>query len=446
MRKYLLLLISTLFSTLCTFASEGTDSTKMSPEQIQYSKLFDNTKVIFTPGSAQQSSSPSRLDSIRSMIELFYVDQYRHFQDPLSPYFLFMSKDATLAMGIGGVVRMRGWYDFGGSIPANGFIPYLIPVPADPAQRRGLDATPAGTALYFRIIGRNKTMGNYQAYIECNFNGYQQTDFHLKKAYIAFNDWTIGYASTSFSDPATLAPTIDGAGANGSVSRTSVLVRWFHNIKKNWAVAASAEFPKSSVDTDEVMTKSIKDWLPDVVVLGQYQWDEGQQHIRLSGMARFLPYRDLVAQKNRTVLGWGAQLSTTVSPLYGLRLYAQVNGGQGYASYTGDLSIGKYDLVGDPHTPGQMYAPYSLGVNCGLKYNFRPNVYAALTLGEMRYFKNKYVAPDMYKYGLYGAVNCFVELTPRLLVGAEYLIGKRMNFNGDHASANRVDALVQFSF
>ena len=46
-------------------------------------------------------------DSIRSMIDLFYVDQFRHFQDPRAPYFLFMSKDANLAMGIGGVVRIR---------------------------------------------------------------------------------------------------------------------------------------------------------------------------------------------------------------------------------------------------------------------------------------------------------------------------------------------------
>lgn len=52
-------------------------------------------------------------DSVTNRIYEFYYDQFRHFQDPLAPYFLFMSKDANLAMGVGGCVRMRGWYDWG---------------------------------------------------------------------------------------------------------------------------------------------------------------------------------------------------------------------------------------------------------------------------------------------------------------------------------------------
>lgn len=33
-------------------------------------------------------------DSVVSAIEMFYYDQFRYFQDPDAPYFLFMSKDA----------------------------------------------------------------------------------------------------------------------------------------------------------------------------------------------------------------------------------------------------------------------------------------------------------------------------------------------------------------
>lgn len=35
----------------------------------------------------------------------------------------------------------------------------------------------------FRVLGRNKSLGDYQLYIETNFNGYASRDFHLKKAY-----------------------------------------------------------------------------------------------------------------------------------------------------------------------------------------------------------------------------------------------------------------------
>ncbi|MDE6826334.1 MAG: hypothetical protein K2J18_06150, partial [Paramuribaculum sp.] len=57
-------------------------------------------------------------DSIKNILDRFYYDQFRSFQDPEAPYFLFMSRDAKLTMGIGGCVRMRGWYDWGGAIPA----------------------------------------------------------------------------------------------------------------------------------------------------------------------------------------------------------------------------------------------------------------------------------------------------------------------------------------
>lgn len=112
-------------------------------------------------------------------------------------------------MGIGGCVRMRGYYDWDGAIPASGFAPYLIPMNPDPAHDRNFGTTPAGSTLFFRVIGRNKSLGDYQLYIEANFNGYQGRDFHLKKAYAVINDFTIGYANSSFSDQGALPPTVD---------------------------------------------------------------------------------------------------------------------------------------------------------------------------------------------------------------------------------------------
>lgn len=68
--------------------------------------LINSNKVIFLPGQEE----PVSKDSIANVITRFYIDQFRNFQDPAAPYFLFMSRDASLAMGIGGCVRMRGWY------------------------------------------------------------------------------------------------------------------------------------------------------------------------------------------------------------------------------------------------------------------------------------------------------------------------------------------------
>lgn len=410
-------------------------------DEIKKQKLMESHKIIYFGDDANRAPQ----DSVETMIQNFYVDQYRHFQDPLAPYFLLMSKDAKLAMGIGGAIRMRGWYDFDGAVPVNGFVPYMIPVPSDPSLRRRLGATPDGSAIFMRVIGRNRTLGDIVGYIQCNFQGDGHT-LKLKKAYVQIKGFTIGYAPSTFQDPDAEAPTIDGAGQNGKTGVTRILVRWDHSFKKSpWSMGASLEMPSSQVDADGVRTKEINDWFPDVAAFGQYNWAHNS-HLRLTGLLRVLPYRDLVSAKNKNRIGWGVQLSGVAYPTNRLALYLEANTGQGYLSNMGDLSIGNYDLVASGSTPGELYAPFAMGLNFGAKFNFLPNLYAGLALAEARYFPRYEVKGSEYKYGLYGAVNLFYEPTPRLQVGIEYLIGSRHNFDREHASANRIDALFQFSF
>lgn len=71
---------------------------------------------------------------------------------------------------------------------------------------------------------------------------------------------------------------------------------------------------------------------------------------------------------------------------------------------------------------------------------------ATVALGECRYFERHHVGADEYKYGLYGAANVMYNVTSRIQTGAEYVAGKRMNFDGIHAGMNRVDLLLSFSF
>lgn len=434
--------ISTIFVAAGMSAQTvDTSMNTMTPEEISQASLMDEHKVVFT-GDGQQAQA----DSVRRMIEMFYVDQFRHFQDPLAPYFLLMSRDANLAMGVGGAVRMRGWVDFDGAVPVNGFCPYMIQVPSDPTLRRRIGGTPGGTSFFMRVIGFNDLVKNFNAYIQCDFSGPDNVGFKLKKAYVTVQDWTVGYATTTFSDPAAEVPTIDGAGPNGKASKTAMLIRWMHDFSKHWSAAASVEMPSSKVDADGTRTRVLNDWMPDYVAFLQYGWNHSQ-HLRLSGMIRTIPYRDLVAGVNRNIIGWGTQLSTIVHPVNRLALYGEVNYGQGYSSYMGDLSIGNYDLVPTAAIPGRLHAPRTLGAACGLKYNFRYNLYSCVAYGHARYFNHDAEFADTdYKFGRYVAANLFWEPTARLQLGVEYLWGQRNDFNGEHGHANRVDALFQFSF
>lgn len=437
------MLLRTLIAATALTAAAGVYAD--SPVDIFNDSLKSSHRIILLPGDEK----PVPADSMRAIIDNFYFDQFRNFQDPAAPYFLFMSRDANLAMGIGGCVRMRGWYDWGGAIPANGFAPALIPMTPDPTQMRRFATTPAGTSLFFKVLGHTFADIDYQIYIECNFNGGGGTsgghDFHLKKAYAIINDWTVGYASSTFSDPAAQPPTVDAQGPNNKMAMTDVLLRWMKPLSRHFTLALSAENPAQQTEQLTDLTAKVDEWLPDFAAFIQYGWRKSE-HVRLAAIYRTLSYRNLAEGANRNVGGVGLQLSSISRPLDPLTVYATVTAGKGTASLGGDMLIGNFDLVPDPEREGVLYAPWSLGWCGGLQWNFKPELFVSATVSQSRYLPSYTPADDTYRYGTYIAANVFWNPTPRVQVGAEVNLGERVNF--DHASrwARRVGAMCQFSF
>lgn len=391
-----------------------------------------------------RSDLTPRQDSIRSLVEAFYYDQFRHMQDPEAPTFLFMSKKSNLLMGIGGVVRMRGWYDWGGAIPGNGFMPYLIPIPENPASMRKFSTTPAGTALFLQLVGRSG-MGTYRLYVEANFNGYQGRGLHLKKAYVTLDDLTVGYANSTFSDPAAMVPTVDAQGATNKLAKTDVLIRYMPTFRRHWSIGVSLENPSTQIDVADGLTSKTSEWLPDLAACVQYQWGEGE-HVRLSGIVRNLGYRDLIEQRNHNEAGWAVQLSSVAHPLPPVTTYLTFNYGHGYGGLTNDLLAGKYDMIANPEVPGQLYAPRSLGYCIGVQYNFTHALFTSVSFSQTHLLPRYAVEPTEYRYGWCAAINVFWNVLPRLQLAAEFDLGRRMNADGSNRYAKRIGAVCQFSF
>lgn len=424
----------------------GSNAAAKSLVDVQNDSLAASSRVITLDNGRVTTQRPS--PEAITKVTTFLYDQYRNAQDPGAPYFLFMSKDEDMMMGIGGVVRMRGWYDWGNVMPGNAFIPYQIPMARDAANDKKLGSTPAGTALFFRILGNHSVLGEYQAYIEANFNGGgSEHNFHLKKAYVTVRDFTVGYASTTFADPAAVPSTVDAQGPNNKLDRAAVLVRYMPRLAAHWLGAVSVEMPQNYISADGISTLERKAYIPDFAAMLQYDWGHNSsQHVRLSAIYRSLPYRDLVAGINHNVAGWGLQLSSVSHPADPLTLYLTCNYGAGYAGMGGDLLVGGCDLIGSPGNPGHMYAPRSLGWSAGLQYNFRPNLYATLIASQSRMLPSKAIEADQYKYGMFGAVNIFWNPLPRVQVGAEFDFGKRQNFSHAHSYAKRFGIVGQLAF
>lgn len=405
-----------------------------------------STKIIYVDGRPTDARDLQQdKDSIYRVIQDFYYDQFRHFQDPEAPYFLFMSKEAGLSMGIGGSVRMRAYYDWHGAVPTPSFAPYTIPIPANPLSSRHFATTPAGTGLFFRVIGYHKIVGSYQLYIETDFTGYESRGLKLKKAYAQVRDFTVGYANSTFSDPAAQPVVIDAAGNNNKYSNTSVLVRYMPCFRNRWFVGVSLETPSTSAARNGTETRPRSEWLPDAAALVQYQWASGQ-HVRLSGIVRSLPYRDINTGLNHNPAGWGVHLSSVARPARALTTYANFALGQGIAGLGGDMQYGYYDLFQDPSDPELLYSPLTIGWSLGLQYNFRPDFFISLAASQTHLSLRKPAPGDEYKNGTFACATAFWNILPRLSVAAELDYGRRQNLSDDARNAWRANLMCAFSF
>lgn len=408
-------------------------------QEAQDSLIENNHVMIIGP------NKEANKDSIRSLIETFYLDQFRNYQDPAAPYFMFMSQDANMAMGVGGVVKMRAYFDPGNAMPGEAFTPYNVPMSYNPLVRNHFGTTPSGTGLFLRLIGRNTRIGSYQLYIQAKFDGYNDRGFYLSKAFATVNDWTVGYATSTFSDGLAIAPTVDANSSTMSMDFTTLLVRWTHQFKSGITMAASVETPDMTLPTDDSDISARSMSVPNFSAMVQYQWAP-DQHVRLSAITRVLPYRDMVNGRNHSPMGYGLQLSTVFNPTRALTVYAIGNAGRSYSNIGGDFLMGQYDLEVNPENPGHLRTVPSWSYFLGLGYHFSHRLSMSLTFGQARNMLSAPRESHGYRSGMYGACNLFYNITPRIKVGAEANFGRRENYDGEHAWAKRIGAMCEFSF
>lgn len=402
-------------------------------------------RIVYVDNRPSEDQVKADRDSVTRLVAEYYYEQFRNSQDPDMPYFLFMSKGAGLTLGVGGGVRMRAYCDWNGAQPTTAFSPFLIPMPENPASRSKFNATPSGTYLNMRMIGHSDKIGSYGLYIEADFTGYEGRDFRLKKSYAMIGNWTAGYATSTFSDPAALPPVVDAAGPNNKFTSTNVLVRYMARLKQRWYVGASVETPTAAVNVTDGLTKGATDWIPDVAALLQYEWAMGQ-HVRLSGIVRSLPYMTIADMKRHNVTGWGVQISSVAHPIKQWTTYMTVNYGQGYEGLGGDLMYGAYDLVPSPANPARLYAPSALGWCAGVQFNFKPNIFATLSASQTHYIPRAGSAGNEYRNGTFVCGNVFWSVLPRLTVACEYDWGQRRNIDHARKAASRANVTAIFSF
>ncbi|MEG1643359.1 MAG: DcaP family trimeric outer membrane transporter [Bacteroidales bacterium] len=395
-----------------------------------------NRNFIFLTGN----NTP---DDVKDVTEIFHETQSPYFQDPRAPRFILMDRKNRVAFGIGGYIKTTVSYDFAGIANNVDFVTYDIPVPKSTTDRSQFQMDASTSRLFFKLVGNNKYMKKFTAYIETDFRGNNYA-LHLRQAYISFRGVLIGQSWSTFTDLASIPPTVDFEGPSAATELRNVQVRYTINFKKRWQFAAAIENPGINATLTNNITTA-KQRCPDIPFYLQYEWNNNS-HVRLTGLLRGMRYNDLVEDKNRSVFGWGVQLSGMASITDKWTLYYQATYGEGIAKYINDLSGSGYDLLPSDNG-GKLKAPSCSGFIASVQYNFMENLFVSASYSYNRiYDSNISYNPELYKQAQYVSANIFWTVANNWQFGAEYLFGERKNQDDKSAIANRFQLMAQYNF
>lgn len=427
-------------TSILTAATAINGQTTPSHEEVQSDRLLHTHHVIGGADSPQERTD--------SLIQIFYQDQFRHSQDARAPYFLFMTREGNIAMGVGGTLQGNMYYDFDGSISGSDFDPYSISVPRDAANPTRFQADISQTAIFATVFGRTDRFGNFLINIEGKFSGPSNT-FKLSKAYVTIGKLTLGRHKSTFCDPSAIPSTVETMGPAGAMDNNRLLLRFIQPLKHQLSVAASIEMPSNNYTALDGVTESTSAAMPDFAAYVQY--GKPNNHVRLAGIVKSMRYRDVLASKNHYVTGYGVNLTAKCRILPALTFYGAANYGRGIAGMMNGLSNSTYDMLSYASASadaGKMYAPETLGWYAGLEYRFSPSVFSNVVFSQDRlYTKSGTDFPaGGYRYGMYAVANVFWDVTPRIELGAEFDWGRRVDVDGRGANAHRFGISGAFNF
>lgn len=372
-------------------------------------------------------------------------------------------------MTIGGMINPILGYDIGNNLYKQAgagisFVTSAIPVPAQKGHKGDFYINPINGSVDLQVVGLAGTPDEISGYVKAGTDGITSS-LVLQRAYVSWRNITAGMKLTLFQDAyACQPPTIDPEGPSGCVSNVAYEIGYTSPSYNGFRFAAAVDMPsfysskgyyrgKDYPEFDGVQVTDYADaeqLVPDIPLWVEYsrsQWNR----IRLSGIIRNFAYRDLVADKTRHMVGWGVMLSGNLNPVKPLIFYLQLAYGKGIGNYLQDIAGKPLSFIPDDSRPGRMTASPMMGANVGVTYNVNSRLQFNAMFSESRIWHVGAYADNLpeaqnYKYALYGAVNCFYNITPYLQWGIEYLWGHRQTWNIGGAHDSRIQTQLAFTF
>lgn len=286
-----------------------------------------------------------------------------------------------------------------------------------------------------------------------------QTTIRLRHFYGEWGPILGGQTNSVFMDGDTFPNVIDYWGPNGMVFLRNPQIRYTYRSGPH-KFAVAIEKPGNDIDPgnireiDPALGSAIQpdEKLPDLTAHYRYEGDWG--HVQVAGILRQVGFDSAGTVDNKPKghkTGWGINLSSNIKTWQKDVLHISAVYGEGIASYMND---GGTDLapkavleaiqLGLPIPPGAL-SPEAVpiyGLMAYYDHLWSKSLSTSLGYSQVRVDNTNFQEPDAFRLGQYASANLLWTPDPRILMGAEYLWGRRKDKNG----ADGDDSRLQFTF
>ncbi|MCG8393533.1 MAG: DcaP family trimeric outer membrane transporter [Pseudomonadales bacterium] len=272
-----------------------------------------------------------------------------------------------------------------------------------------------------------------------------QTTIRLRHAYGEWKSILAGQTNSVFMDGDVFPNVIDYWGPSGMVFLRNPQIRWTP-VKGDQTIAMAIEAPGSGVDNGlDPNTVGGDNEYPDLTAHFRQVGDWG--HFQVAGILRQVGYDTPGGpdgSPDDSELGWGINLTSTINLLEKDRLILGVVHGEGISNYMND---GGVDMAPDGNAADPDYQVVPLtGLEAYYEHYWNDTYSTAVGYSSTEIDNMDFQADDAFNKGEYASVNLLHAPNDKVLMGVEYLFGKRTANDGDTGYDRRIQFSVKYSF
>ena len=305
---------------------------------------------------------------------------------------------------------------------------------------KGFEPTPLGelrTTFEWELFGTGVDAG--------------QTTFRLRHAYGELGHFGAGQYWSPFMDIDIFPNSIEYWGPNGMIFFRNVQVRWMP-IQGDTRLTFALERPGSSQDAgrleDRIEIQNIRGRFPYPDASGQFRWGGSWGYVQAAGIVGQTRLDDILKDRfnlDDTVDRWGINLTSNIK--VGAKDVVKLGYafGDGMENYLNDApaDIAAEPNFGDPTRPIKGKALPFVGITAFYDHYWNDRWSTSAGYSQLVIDNTVLQNRDEFHRGQYALINLLHYPAENVMVGAEYIWGRRKNFN-DGFRVN--DSRLQFSF